>query len=176
MQMIVRIVPDLIRVTGLRLVERLAMEMDCFARRSSMAALNVTQVGLVGPQVCISICVGTPSNPTNDSKLEVKVSPLFAMTGPGAVTDNMFNVVSDPTRTAAEVTAGTPAFGMGSRDPAQCGNTAADGTFDSNDRSRRAFWSKLWLSSKYPGYSRTDRSHQEITPFQQARRWQALQQ
>lgn len=93
-------------------------------------ALNVTQVGLVGPQVCISICVGTPSNPTNDSKLEVKVSPLFAMTGPGAVTDNMFNVVSDPTRTAAEVTAGTPAFGMGSRDPAKCGNTAADGSFN----------------------------------------------
>lgn len=93
-------------------------------------ALNVTQVGLVGPQVCISICVGTPSNPTNDSKLEVKVSPLFAMTGPGAVTDNMFNVISDPTRTDAEVGAGTIAFGKGGRDPAKCGNTGAGGSFD----------------------------------------------
>lgn len=94
------------------------------------ASLNVVQVGLVGPQACISICVGTPSNPTNDTKLEVKVSPFFAMTGPGAVTDNMFNAVADPTRTAAEVTAGSPAFGKGSRDPAKCGNTGAGGSFD----------------------------------------------
>lgn len=95
------------------------------------ASLNVTQVGLVGPQVCLSICVGTPSNPTNDPKLEVKASPLFAVTGPGAVTDNMFGAVSDPTRTAAEVTAGLIAFGKGSRVPGKCGNSAANGIFDS---------------------------------------------
>lgn len=95
------------------------------------ASLNVTQVGLVGPQVCISICVGTAGNPTNDPKLEVKASPLFATTGPGAVTDNMFNVVADPTRTDAEVAAGSIAFGKGSRLPGKCGNSAADGSFDS---------------------------------------------
>lgn len=94
-------------------------------------SLNVTQVGLVGPQVCISLCVGTPSNPTNDSKLEVKASPLFATTGPGAVTDNMFNAIADPTRTDAEVAAGSPAFGRGTRAPSKCGNSAADGSFDS---------------------------------------------
>ena len=94
------------------------------------ASNNVIQVGLVGPQVCISICVGTPSNPTNDPKLEVKESPLFAVTGPGAVTDNMFGVVADPTRTSAEVSSGSPAFGKGSRVPGKCGNTAADGSFD----------------------------------------------
>jgi|GEM_PF-6519911 len=91
---------------------------------------NIIQVGFVGPQVCISLCVGTAGNPTNDSKLEVRVSPLFATTGPGAITDNMLGSVADPTRTNAEVQAGVIPFGMGSRVPGKCGNTASDGSFD----------------------------------------------
>jgi hypothetical protein len=42
----------------------------------------------------------------------------------------MFGVVSDPTRTEAEVLAGFRSFGKGDRSPGKCGNSAADGSFD----------------------------------------------
>ena len=83
----------------------------------------VTQVGTVGDQVCISLCSGDP-------KFRIMASPFFSSTGPGAVTDNMLGVVSDPTQTALEVAAGTLPYGRGSRVPGKCGNTLADGSFD----------------------------------------------
>lgn len=85
----------------------------------------MNQVGLVGPQQTII------TKNADGTLLAVKASPLFPSTGPGALTDNMFGAVADPTQTDAQVALGTTPFGKGTRAPSKCGNTnLTDGSFD----------------------------------------------
>lgn len=137
-------------------------------RQSTLGPVNgdgtqyLDQVGLVGlrPDIITKNGDGT--------LLTVKASPLFASTGPGAVTDNMFGAVSDPTRTnseiRADVLAGTNStkFGKGSRAPSKCGNTASDGSFDSTIDQPDPV--NTFFSGLNCGYLRYDLATQGVTP------------
>ena len=98
-------------------------------RQSTLGPVNgdgtqyLDQVGFVGPRLDIK------TKNSDNSILTVKATPLFGSLGPGAVTDNMFGAIADPTQT--DVLIGTTQFGKGPRAPNKCGNTnLTDGSFD----------------------------------------------